>query len=185
MQNKGLVKLFAVLFGLVSIYQLSFSFKNNAIEKNVQEIAASKFSEDVEDFKDKRKAFEVNYLDSLSTSKEKVFLGEDYAKVKDNSMKLGLDLKGGLEAILQVSVKDILKGLADNSKDPVFNKALDDADELQKSSQDDYIESFYVAFDAIKGDKKLASPYFCNTFSSRSRNCKNWNEWWWGKKCIN
>ena len=165
MQNKGLVKLFAVLFGLVSIYQLSFSFKNNAIEKNVQEIAASKFSEDVEDFKDKRKAFEVNYLDSLSTSKEKVFLGEDYAKVKDNSMKLGLDLKGGLEAILQVSVKDILKGLADNSKDPVFNKALDDADELQKSSQDDYIESFYVAFDAIKGDKKLASP---DIFATRS-----------------
>ena len=165
MQNKGLVKLFAVLFGLVSIYQLSFSFKNNAIEKNVQEIAASKFSEDVEDFKDKRKAFEVNYLDSLSTSKGKVFLGEDYAKVKDNSMKLGLDLKGGLEAILQVSVKDILKGLADNSKDPVFNKALDDADELQKSSQDDYIESFYVAFDAIKGDKKLASP---DIFATRS-----------------
>ena len=80
-------------------------------------------------------------------------------------MKLGLDLKGGLEAILQVSVKDILKGLADNSKDPVFNKALDDADELQKSSQDDYIESFYVAFDAIKGDKKLASP---DIFATRS-----------------
>ncbi|MEJ6791574.1 MAG: protein translocase subunit SecDF [Lacinutrix sp.] len=165
MQNKGLVKLFAVLFGLVSIYQLSFSFKNSAIEKNAQEIAASKFSEDVEGFKDARKAFEVNYLDSLSTSKEKVFLGEDYAKIKDNSMKLGLDLKGGLEAILQVSVKDILKGLADNSKDPVFNKALDDADELQKDAQEDYIESFYRAFDAIKGDKKLASP---NIFATRS-----------------
>ncbi|WP_034061775.1 protein translocase subunit SecDF [Lacinutrix jangbogonensis] len=165
MQNKGLVKLFAVLFGLVSIYQLSFSFKNSAIEKNAEEIAASQFSEDVVDFKDKRKAFEVSYLDSLSASKESVFLGEDYAKVKDNSMKLGLDLKGGLEAILQVSVKDILKGLANNSKDPVFNKALDDADVLQTNSQDDYIDSFYEAFDAIKGDKKLASP---DIFGTRS-----------------
>jgi len=165
MQNKGLVKLFAVLFGLVSIYQLSFSFKNNAIEKNAQEIAASKFSEEVVDYKDKRKAFEVNYLDSLSTSSESVFLGEDYSKVKDNAMKLGLDLKGGLEAILQVSVKDILKGLANNSKDPVFNQALDNADELQKNSQDDYVESFYKAFDAIKGDKTLGSP---DIFGTRS-----------------
>ncbi|WP_055446687.1 protein translocase subunit SecDF [Lacinutrix mariniflava] len=165
MQNKGLIKLFAVLFGLVSIYQLSFSFKNSSIEKNAQEIAASKFNEDVVDFKDKRKAYEVNYLDSLSTSNESVFLGEDYAKVKDNAMKLGLDLKGGLEAILQVSVRDILKGLANNSKDPVFNKALDDADVLQTNSQDDYIDSFYEAFDAIKGDKKLASP---DIFGTRS-----------------
>ena len=165
MQNKGLIKLFAVLFGLVSIYQLSFSFKNSSIEKNAQEIAASKFNEDVVDFKDKRKAYEVNYLDSLSTSNESVFLGEDYAKVKDNAMKLGLDLKGGLEAILQVSVRDILKGLANNSKDPVFNKALDDADVLQTNSQDDFIDSFYEAFDAIKGDKKLASP---DIFGTRS-----------------
>ncbi|WP_452222832.1 protein translocase subunit SecDF [Lacinutrix chionoecetis] len=165
MQNKGLVKLFAVLFGLVSIYQLSFSFKNNAIEKNAEEIAASKYSTDVEDYQEKRKAYEVNYLDSLSVSKESVFLGEDYSKVKDNAMKLGLDLKGGLEAILQVSVKDILKGLANNSKDPVFNKALDDADELQKNSQDDYVDLFYEAFDAIKGDKKLASP---DIFGTRS-----------------
>ncbi|RLJ59803.1 SecD/SecF fusion protein [Lacinutrix venerupis] len=165
MQNKGLVKLFAVLFGLVSIYQLSFSFKNNAIEKNAEELAASKFSESDADYKEKRKAFEVNYLDSLSSSNESVFLGEDYAKVKDNAMKLGLDLKGGLEAILQVSVRDILKGLANDSKDPVFNKALDDADELQKNSQDDYIESFFTAFDAIKGDKQLASP---DIFGTRS-----------------
>ena len=165
MQNKGLVKLFAVLFGLVSIYQLSFSFKNNSIEKNAQEIAASQFSTDVVDFKEKRKAFEVNYLDSLSTSTESVFLGEDYSKVKDNAMKLGLDLKGGLEAILQVSVRDILKGLANNSKDPVFNKALDDADILQTNSQDDYVDSFYEAFDAIKGDKKLSSP---DIFGTRS-----------------
>jgi len=165
MQNKGLVKLFAVLFGLVSIYQLSFSFKNSAIEKNAQEIAASKYSTDVADYKDLRKNFETKYLDSLATDTTSVFLGEDYAKVKDNAMKLGLDLKGGLEAILQVSVKDILKGLANNSKDVVFTQALEDADALQTSSQDDYIDSFYEAFDAIKGDKQLSSP---DIFGTRS-----------------
>ncbi|AEH00208.1 protein translocase subunit SecDF [Lacinutrix sp. 5H-3-7-4] len=165
MQNKGLVILFAILFGLVSIYQLSFSFGNSSIESDAEQFAASKIDASVEDFKNKRKALEVNYLDSLASSKESVFMGSTYAEVKENSMKLGLDLKGGLEAILQVSVKDILKGLANNSKDPVFNKALEDADELQKNSQNDYIEDFYTSFDAIKGDKKLSSP---DIFATRS-----------------
>ncbi|WP_044399312.1 protein translocase subunit SecDF [Lacinutrix sp. Hel_I_90] len=165
MQNKGLVKLFAVLFGLVSIYQLSFSVKNSSIENKAEDMAIAKYDTSVEDFKTKRKEFEVNYLDSLSNSKENIFLGETYAKVKDNSLKLGLDLKGGLEAILQVSVRDILKGLANNSMDPTFNKALDATDELQKSSQNDYIDDFYDEFDKIKGDKKLASP---DIFATRS-----------------
>jgi len=73
-------------------------------------------------------------------------------------MNLGLDLKGGINVILQISVRDILKGLANNSKDPVFNKALDDAEELQKDAQESYLESFFRAFDEIKGDTKLASP---------------------------
>src|SRR5690606_36408310 len=60
--------------------------------------------------------------------------------------------------ILEISVKDILKGLANNSKDPVFNKALDDASELQKDSQNTYVDDFFTAFEKIKGDKKLASP---------------------------
>jgi len=74
------------------------------------------------------------------------------------TMNLGLDLKGGINAILQISVKDILKGLANHTTNPVFNKALDDASELQKNSQDTYLEDFFKAFDAIKGDTKLASP---------------------------
>ncbi|WP_452219595.1 protein translocase subunit SecDF [Lacinutrix salivirga] len=158
MQNKGLVILFAILFGLVSIYQLSFTFKENAIEKQAREIAESKFDQSDADYNNKVTEFEDAYLDSLLTQKETVFLGNDYSGVKDKAMKLGLDLKGGLNVILQVSVKDILKGLANNSKDPIFNKALDDADELQKDSQNDYIEDFYVAFDKISGGKKLASP---------------------------
>ena len=165
MQNKGLVRLFAVLFGLVSIYQLSFTFKNNAIESEAKQVAESKVDASAKDRNDKVNEIEASYLDSLATSKEKVFLGNTYSEVKENSMKLGLDLKGGLEAILQISVKDILIGLADDSKDPTFRKALDDADQLQKDSQNTYLEDFFVAFDAIKGDKKLASP---DIFTTRS-----------------
>lgn len=168
MHNKGVVKLFAILFGLVSLYQLSFTFKNNSIEKKAKEIAISKFQN-----ADEINAAETHYLDSIG--KEEVFnigIGKfTYNEVKDKAMNLGLDLKGGINVILQVSVKDILSGLANNSKDPVFNKALEDADELQKDSQDTYLESFYTAWDAIKGDKTLASPdIFANKLLSEEIN---------------
>src|SRR5690606_35696110 len=88
-----------------------------------------------------------------------------YEEVKENALNLGLDLKGGLNVILQVSVKDNLKGLANNYTNPVFNKALDDASELQKNSQNTYLEDFFIAFNAIKGDTKLASP---DIFATRS-----------------
>jgi SecD/SecF fusion protein len=156
MQNKGLIKLFALLFGLVSIYQLSFTFKASQIENEAHEYAKAKFT----DSKDINAA-ELRYLDSLNNQEVYNFLGVKqftYNDVKDNAMNLGLDLKGGINAIIQISVKDILKGLSNNSKDPIFNQALENAEALQKDSQDSYLESFYTAFDAIKGDTKLASP---------------------------
>jgi SecD/SecF fusion protein len=160
MQNKGLVKLFALLFGLVSIYQLSFTFKANQIDDNAKEIAISRIADTETEYDSKRGVEEVRYLDSLSN--ENVFnigIAEyTYKEVKDKAMNLGLDLKGGINVILQISVKDILKGLANDSKDPVFNKALHDAEELQKDSQNTYLEDFFVAFDLIKGDTNLASP---------------------------
>ena len=159
MQNKGLIKLFALLFGLVSIYQLSFTFKANQIESTAKEIAISRIADTEPEFDSKRGLEEVRYLDSLSN--ENVFniiTDFTYKEVKDKAMNMGLDLKGGINVILQISVKDILKGLANNSKDPIFNKALDDAEELQKDSQNTYLEDFFVAFDVIKGDTKLASP---------------------------
>lgn len=165
MQNKGLIKLFALLFGLVSIYQLSFTYMNNSIESEANQIAESQFDASVEGRKKKVTTYETKYLDSLVNDTTKVYLGNTYSEVKTKSMKLGLDLKGGLEAILQVSVKDILIGLANNSQDPVFRKALEDADELQRNGQNDYIDDFYNAFDAIKGDKTLASP---DIFATRS-----------------
>jgi len=144
----------------VSIYQLSFSFKANQIEGNAKEIAVSRIPDTTVKYDSLRGAEEAKYLDSLSS--EKVFnIGiADYTfkEVKEKSMNLGLDLKGGISVILQISVDDILKGLANDSKDPVFRKAIDDAKEIQKNSQNTYLEDFFVAFDAIKGDTKLASP---------------------------
>jgi SecD/SecF fusion protein len=160
MQNKGLVKLFAFLFGLVSIYQLSFTFKGNQIEKNAEKFAINKIADSDVDYDSKRNLERLNYLDSLN-NKEVFNIGIasfDYKEVKEKAMNLGLDLKGGINVILQISVKDILVGLASDSKDPTFRKALIDAEKLQGNSQNTYLEDFFIAFEAIKGDKKLASP---------------------------
>ena len=167
MQNKGLIKLFALMFGLVSIYQLSFTFKANQVEDNAAKYAISKVSESQADFDKQRNILETNYLDSLSNISVFDIGISDYTfnEVKDRSMNLGLDLKGGINVILQISVKDILKGLSNNSRDPLFNQALVDAEEIQKNSQNTYLEDFFVAFDAIKGDTKLASP---DIFANRS-----------------
>ena len=160
MQNKGLVKLFAILFGVVSIYQLSFTFKAKQIENNAEELAISKIPDTEDDYRAKRSSEEADYLESIATDTVyNIGIAKfTYNEVKQKAMNLGLDLKGGINVILQVSVKDILKGLANNTKNPVFNKALDDASEIQKNSQNTYLEDFFEAFDKIKGETKLASP---------------------------
>jgi len=77
MQNKGIIKLFAILFGLVSIYQLSFTFKANQIEDVAKEAAVAKYADTADDYQTKRNLEEIRYLDSLKTSKIKV--GEEFA----------------------------------------------------------------------------------------------------------
>ncbi|AWM12618.1 protein translocase subunit SecDF [Flavobacterium sp. NRK F10] len=128
MQNKGLIKFFAVLFALVCLYQLSFTFVANGIEKDAKAHANGDFQK------------EVAYLDSVA--KEKVFLGYTFDEVRNNQINKGLDLEGGINVILQISVKDILNGLANGSKDPAFNKALADAKKNQEGNQD-YIDAFF------------------------------------------
>lgn len=156
MQNKGLIRLFAILFGLVSIYQLSFTFVTSKLEKDAETFAITEISEAEDDYVSKREALEGKYLDSIA---DNPVLGyTSYADAKTKELNKGLDLKGGINVTLQISVKDILKGLANNTKNPIFNKALADADEASKDSQDSYVELFFDAFDAIKGDSKLASP---------------------------
>ena len=156
MQNKGLIKLFAFLFGLVSIYQLSYTFITAKVEKDAELFATSAISPSEEDYVAKREMVEATYLDSIGANPVLGYTSYDDAKKKE--LNKGLDLKGGINVTLQISVKDILKGLADNTKNPVFNKALADADEASKDSDETYIELFFEAFDNIKGDLKLASP---------------------------
>jgi SecD/SecF fusion protein len=144
MQNKGLVKFFAILFALVSIYQLSFTFIASGVENKAKAFAKG----------DSKK--EVAYLDSIG--KQKVFSIFTYNDVKDKKINKGLDLEGGINVVLQVSVKDILKGLANNSKNPVFNKALAEATKTLGGNES-YIDAFFRSFDQVSaGTIQLSSP---------------------------
>jgi len=144
MQNKGLVKFFAILFALVSIYSLSFTF------------VANKVKDDAKNFAGGNPEKEIQYLDSIG--KQKVFLDFfTYNEVKDKQINKGLDLEGGINVIIQISVKEVLLQLSNNSKNPVFLKALEDAKANQRGNQS-YLDSFYETFQASKGTTNLASP---------------------------
>jgi SecD/SecF fusion protein len=162
MQNKGLIKVFAILFGLVSLYQLSFTFLATNVEDDAKEYAEKKVTDN-----DARKkaVFEKKYLDSVA-NKEIVDLGVaqyTYNDVRDKEMNLGLDLKGGINAILQVSVKEVLMNLSNDSKNEAFNQALDAADEKQESSNSNYLDLFFEEFEIIAGDTKLSDPAIFGT----------------------
>ena len=163
MQNNGLIKFFAFCFGLVSLYQISFTFLSSSVEDNAKQYSINSVSENELNFSEKRQELYTNYLDSISESTKENHFGYKNSKLKE--LNKGLDLKGGIDVTLQISVKDILKGLSENSSDPIFNKALDNTDELQKQSDDTYLESFFTSFDLIKGDTNLASP---DIFANRS-----------------
>ena len=114
MQNKGFVKVFAVLLTLVCVFYLSFSFVTRHYTNKAKEIANGD------------PKVEQDYLDSLSN--EKVWLGNWTLKqCREMEISLGLDLKGGMNVILEVSVPDVIKALADNKPDENFNKALNEA----------------------------------------------------------
>ncbi|MBA21756.1 MAG: protein translocase subunit SecDF [Flavobacteriales bacterium] len=156
MQNNGLIKVFGILFGIVSIYQLSFTFISSSQEDKAASFAINRVAEDQPDYVALREQIEINYLDSIGNLPLYVFTSYNDSKGKE--LNKGLDLKGGINVILQISVKDILKGLTDYSKNATFNEALEDADLLQKNTDEPYVESFFTAFDAIKGDITLANP---------------------------
>ena len=148
MQNKGLIKFFAIIFTIACIYQLSFTFVANGIVKDAKEFAKG----------DSQK--ELNYLKSLK-KKEVLNLGFasfTYEEIEKQQINKGLDLEGGINVTLEVSVKDVLKTLSNNSNNPTFNRALTRATEERKGNQD-YLDAFFDAFNAeSKGTLKLASP---------------------------
>src|SRR4051812_42848929 len=128
MQNKGLIKFFAIIFALVCIYQLSFTFVSNSIEKDAKAVANGDSDK------------EYAYLESMKDST--VYLDYTYDEVRNKQINKGLDLEGGINVMLEISVKDIVKGLANNSKNPVLNKALEDAKKDRKGNQD-YLDAFF------------------------------------------
>ncbi|MBQ4588741.1 MAG: protein translocase subunit SecD, partial [Bacteroidaceae bacterium] len=125
MQNKGFVKVFAFALTLVCLFYLSFSF--------VTRHHMAKAAEDPKG--------ETHYLDSMQN--EKVYLGAYTLKqCREMEIGLGLDLKGGMNVILEVSVPDVVKALADHKTDEAFNKAVAEAAKQSITSQDDYITLF-------------------------------------------
>lgn len=167
MQNKGLIKLFAILFGLVSLYQLSFTYFANNVESDAKVYAKENAKEN--DGKELAR-FEKRYLDSVAT-KDIVDLGVTsytYNDLKEREMNLGLDLKGGINAILQVSVKEILIGLTNDSKEAAFRQALKASDEALTGSNDTYLDIFFEEFEKTSkanGNIKLSAPSIFGTKS--------------------
>ena len=156
MQGNSLIKTFAVLFGIVSIYQLSFTFISSTLENKARKAAIEKISEDEISFAEKRASEEIRFLDSIGDLP--VLMYSSYNDAKQKELNQGLDLKGGINVILQISIKDLLKGLSENSVNQKFIQSLDDADQLQKQSDQTYLESFFDAFDSNNDPTRLTSP---------------------------
>ena len=146
MQNKGFVKIFAALLTLVCLFYLSFSFVTRHYTNKAKELAKG-------DAK-----VEQNYLDSLAN--EKVYFGNWTLKdCREMEIGLGLDLKGGMNVILEVSVPDVIKLLADNKTDETFNQALSNAAKQAVSSQDDVITLFVNEFHKLAPESRLAELF--------------------------
>ena len=140
MQNKGFVRVFAVLLTLVCLFYLSFSFVTRHYTNKAKEYAKGDAQ------------IEQDYLDSLAN--EKVYFGNWTMEIS-----LGLDLKGGMNVILEVSVPDVIKVLADNKPDEAFNQALANANQLAKTSQEDVITLFIREYHKLAPDATLASLF--------------------------
>ena len=146
MQNKGIVRVLAILLALVSLFYLSFSVVTGTYNSRAKEYAAG----------DKLK--EYQYLDSLSG--EEVYFGYTLKECREKEINLGLDLKGGMNVTLEVSVADILRALSGYNNSPEFVQALQLASERQKTnSQVQYLDLFVSAFEEVNQGGQLASVF--------------------------
>lgn len=187
MQFKGLVKFFTIVLILISLYQLSFTFVVNRAEKKIKAQANSwiqkhyKSPQELYPDNKEKQIFYQDYLDSLtrervqfvedSTSDEIVYntLIKKYTlpEAKAQQLSLGLDLKGGMNVVLEVSLDDLIRAMANNSKDPAFNKALEMATKEKANSAADYITLFGQAWNQVKPANARLAPLFANAFEKR------------------
>ena len=150
MQSKGAVKLLAILLALVCLYQLSFTFITRSVESDAKEFAKGNEQK------------EKIYLDSLSSKGVYNLFVKDYSyqECKEREINLGLDLKGGMNVTMEVSVVDLVRSLAGaNQNDPNFKKAIDRALELQKSSSRGFVDLFGQAYKEIDPNASLAAVF--------------------------
>ena len=171
MQSKGWIRLVAILLAIASIWQLSFT----AVTA-IQEKKADKFAENAANAARNSAAFaqisaedQAYYLDSIrkdqnrvyidSISSQKVFLWNTYKDCKSKEINLGLDLKGGMNVMLQVQLQDLVKALSGDNATPEFQKALNLAKERSVNSRDDFITLFGNAWKEVGGGQRLAQIF--------------------------
>ena len=157
MQTKGFIKVIAIALVLVCAFYLSFSFVANHIEGKAQDKALAVAKLKTPDMSDSTyKATYNSFMDSIA--KEKVYLGYyTFQEVREKQLGLGLDLKGGMNVTLQISVPDILRALANNSNDKTFNQAISNV-EKNRAAQDDYVASFCKEYENL-GGRNLAQIF--------------------------
>ena len=175
MQSKGAIRFVTIVLAIACIYQLSFTAVSGILEKKAQNYAESKAEafdlskvalEDQAYVLDSVKKYETRwYTDSIST--EKVFFGLTYKDVKAKEISLGLDLKGGMNVMLQVQLEDLVVALSDNSQDPDFLKALELAKQKDKTERGDFISHFEAAWKEVAPGKRLSQIF--GTYEMRDR----------------
>ncbi len=180
MRGKGLVQFFAIALILVCIYQLSFNIVTSRVESRADNYAEAKtlvgksFDAVPADQKDSVNSvirhYRQAYLDSIGN--EKVFnlgiVSFSYLKCKEQQLNLGLDLQGGMNVVLQVSMKDLIISLSGHNTDPAFLKSLEKADAKVKiEAQKDYVTLFGEAFNEVSPGGKLSSIFSTKENSDR------------------
>ncbi|MFO8234843.1 MAG: protein translocase subunit SecDF [Bacteroidales bacterium] len=158
MQLKGAIRLVAILLTLICIYYLSFTVVSTSVKKDAKEYAAGDLNKEAE------------YMDSIANEEVYNFLGfrkYTFREVQQREVNLGLDLKGGMNVILEVSVEEIIRSLANYSEDTTFRQALDRANEMQKERREDFIILFGEAFEEIDPNARLAAIF--NTYELRDQ----------------
>ncbi|MEZ5038430.1 MAG: protein translocase subunit SecDF [Saprospiraceae bacterium] len=163
MQGKGVVKFFLVVMLVVTLIQYLTVIPTNKVEREAEAYAKAAADQTQEELRDSvLKSKRTEFLDSMST--EEVFRipmlkSYTYQELKAQQLALGLDLKGGMSVVLQVDLREFLRSLANDSKDPTFVEALEKATQAQKQAQSDFITLFADAWRDARGEQRLA-PIF-------------------------
>ena len=171
MQSKGAIRFVAILLLLASLWQLSFTLVTQIQENKAEKYAENKAIAAMEsaEFSKVAEADKAFYLDSIrkdenrwyidSISSEKIYFGYTFKDVKSKAINLGLDLKGGMNVMLQVQLKDLVKALGGNNEAPEFAQALNLAQERSVNSRQDYITLFAEAWQETSNGMPLAQIF--------------------------